>query len=185
MSEHEKRCHNNSEQPLQEQLPRRHFIDASSPPANMCCQTRCLDSRNHGEGHLTVLWIPALTNRLVFVGGIAWKQSLFGWSNIQEFGKPSWPEWAPFLLAPGREQSLLCLRSSPGCSAISEAQQALCLPVLPDYLPQCLLFIIISTQCSPPKVSHLRADSSWREYRGALIHTSSPFQECTVSYDSE
>lgn len=48
VSEHEKRCHNNSEQPLQEQLPRRHFIDASSPPANVCCQTRCLDSRNHG-----------------------------------------------------------------------------------------------------------------------------------------
>lgn len=28
----------------------------------------------------------------------------------------------------------------------------------------------ISTQCSPPKLSHLRADPSRTEYRGALIH---------------
>lgn len=53
------------------------------------------------------------------------------------------------------------------CSAISEAQQP---PCLPDYLSQRLLFVIISTQCSPPKALHLRADPSWTEYRGALIH---------------
>lgn len=81
-----------------------------------------------------------MTNRLVFRGGTAWKTSLFGWDNSWEFGKPSWPgESAPFLLPPSRSQSLLCLRCSQMCTAISEAQQPLCLPALPGYLSQGLL----------------------------------------------
>lgn len=56
-----------------------------------------------------MLWIPLLTNTLVFRGGIAWKPALFGW----EFGKPSWSgEGAPFPPSPCRWQSLWCLRSS-------------------------------------------------------------------------
>lgn len=116
------------------------------------------------------------------MGGIAWKPSLFGWDNTGEFGKPSWPDWAPFLLAAGRQQSLLCLRSSPVLSLKPSSLSAFLSSQI-IYPSDCYLLLLAHG------VLHLKFNISGQillgQRTGEPWSTSSPFQECTVSYDPE